>query len=84
MQVHVDEPRHDELAARVERFSAGVDHEVATDGGNLAVTDCDVGKAVEARRGIEDPPAANHEIVVRRQQRTRRRERSRDAGRDAL
>ena len=84
MQVDVDEPRHDELAACVERFSAGVDREVATDGGNLAVTDRDVGRAVEARRRIEDAPAANHEIVVRREQRTRRRERGCDAGCDAL
>ena len=70
--VDVDESRHNELAARIHRFSA-VRRDAGGDCRDAAAGDRHVADRVDARRRIDDAPAPDDQIVSRR-------ERGRNAG----
>ena len=61
MSVQVDEPRHDNQAARIDSLDA-VAGQVMPDRGNLAIGKGDVGDLVAPVRRIDDPAASEKEI----------------------
>ena len=65
MGVDVDQPRSNDLAARIDRLG-GVARDVGLDRDDLAGGNRNVAYRIEPNRGVDDAPTLDQEIVGRR------------------
>ncbi len=63
MRVNVDQSWCHQLPGGIDNFTCGRSRDIGPDRGNPAVLDRDIRDAIHTLRCVEDPPAANHQIV---------------------